>query len=164
MSYVELQDQLDPVTAPGHWMERGYMLAEQSDAFIRAAVDVYRKVPDGATKTALLIMPFGGAIADISGDATCFGSRRIRYWVVILANFEPWARQATMEFLQEADRQLKPFSVGRYANTIEDALDTSLIYSKSIMTRLEQLKSIWDPSNVFRYNHNIQPSVSSRPP
>ena len=160
MTYLELQDQLEAMTAPGHWMERGHMLAELSDDFIRAAMDVYLKVPEGAKKSALLIMPFGGAIADVSTEATSFGNRKCRYWCVILACFEASARDASIKWIEDVQRAVKPYAMGRYANTIEDELEAKLIYNSTVLTRLETLKAKWDPQNVFHHNHNIKPVVT----
>jgi len=163
MTYLDLQDQLDAMTAPGHWMERGYMLAELSDDFIRTAMDVYLKVPNGAKKSALLIMPFGGAIADVPTEATSFGNRKCRYWCVILACFEASAREASIKWIEEVHAALKPFGMGRYANTLEDDIEAKHIYVSTVLNRLEALKAKWDPQNVFHFNHNIKPAGTVPP-
>jgi len=164
MSYIELQDQLDAVSPPGHWLERGYMLGEMSDDFIRTAMAGYLKLPAGAKRSALMIAPFGGAIADVPPEASSAGNRSSRYWCVILVGFDLASRDAAVKWAEELHVALKPFSVGRYTNTLEGTVDTKLIYSSNLLTRLEALKAKWDPLNVFHHNHNIKPAAAGAKP
>ena len=49
---------------------------------------------------------------------------------------------------------------GRYANENGDVGpdETRLIYGDATVSRLAALKRTWDPDNVFRLNHNVEPA------
>ena len=51
---------------------------------------------------------------------------------------------------------------GRYANENSDAGPgaTRSIYGDAKVARLAALKRTWDPDNVFRRNHNVEPSAA----
>ena len=48
---------------------------------------------------------------------------------------------------------------GRYINELSDAGPevTRASYGDEKLQRLRELKRAWDPTNVFRLNHNIAP-------
>ena len=47
---------------------------------------------------------------------------------------------------------------GHYANEVPaDVTDPATIYGPGKAERLRAQKRSWDPKNVFRLNHNIQP-------
>ena len=48
---------------------------------------------------------------------------------------------------------------GRYVNELSDSSPemTRSIYGDAKVERLRALKRTWDPTNVFRLNHNIAP-------
>ncbi len=52
--------------------------------------------------------------------------------------------------------------VGRYANENSDAGpdQTRLFYGDAKVARLAGLKRTWDPDNVFRLNHNVEPAAT----
>ena len=49
---------------------------------------------------------------------------------------------------------------GSYANENADAGpdETRAIYGDAKLVRLAALKRTWDPDNVFRLNHNVEPT------
>ena len=50
---------------------------------------------------------------------------------------------------------------GAYANENADVgpEETRKIYGEAKLVRLAALKRAWDPDNVFRLNHNIEPAA-----
>ena len=64
-----------------------------------------------------------------------------------------WVRDA----MAIAEPHLMP---GRYINGLSDggAEMTRSSYGDAKLERLRSLKRTWDPTNVFRLNHNIDPS------
>jgi len=55
---------------------------------------------------------------------------------------------------------MRPFGQGVYVNFISDEphAHVKAAYGKRKYARLTELKSKYDPTNIFRFNHNIAPS------
>ena len=49
---------------------------------------------------------------------------------------------------------------GRYINELSDggAEVTRAAYGDAKLARLRDIKRAWDPDNVFRLNHNVEPA------
>ena len=105
----------------------------------------------------------GGAIARVDEDATAFTGRAARYdlsadvmWTDAADDDRnsAWVREAMAAV--ESDAVL-----GRYANENSDAGpdQTRLFYGDAKIARLAALKRTWDPDNVFRLNHNVEPAA-----
>ena len=67
-----------------------------------------------------------------------------------------------MAWCRRATAMVAPAMVaGRYVNEVfEDGTDPGAIYGQAKAARLSAVKAAWDPDNVFRMNHNIEPGVS----
>ena len=66
-------------------------------------------------------------------------------------------------WVREAMALVEPDAIeGRYANENADAgpAETRRIYGDAKVARLAALKRTWDPDNVFRLNHNIEPAAT----
>jgi hypothetical protein len=55
-------------------------------------------------------------------------------------------------------RSLKRLDRARYVNFLGDADGTRSAYGADTYARLAALKSEYDPTNLFKLNHNIAPS------
>ncbi len=161
--YVQLQQMFDP-SAP--WGILAYEKAIYLDELTDGAIDVIvERQPHKASPMSFIpIFCLGGAAAEVADDATAFGGRRSTRYVVNLA-----AVAHTCEEL-EADRQwvrdywsaLVPHSggMGSYVNFMseyeEDRVRAACGAAK--YDRLAQIKSEYDPDNVFHLNANILPA------
>ena len=112
----------------------------------------------------------GGAVARVSPGATAYPGRDVDHNIIIDAAWLPeqddtvlaaetrWAR----EFLDA----LKPHRAGVYVNFLDSDDDTNRIheaYGDANYMRLVEVKTKYDPENVFRNNTNIQPAMPPQP-
>jgi FAD/FMN-containing dehydrogenase len=62
--------------------------------------------------------------------------------------------------IEAAVTAMAPFANGRnYANFTEQKTDASAFYGAATYARLRAVKSVYDPGNLFRANHEIPPAV-----
>jgi FAD/FMN-containing dehydrogenase len=159
LSYTELQTCDDSIE--GHAYRRywkGHYLPELSDGAIGALAD---RDPEDATVPGVSLQAYGGAIADVSEDATAFSHRHTRFEYVAAAKWgDPSADGLRMGAARRAAAQLDPFAAGAYVNALSDegASGVRRAYSEAKRVRLTAVKDAYDPGNVFHLNHNIAPT------
>ncbi|MGW2688164.1 FAD-binding oxidoreductase [Streptomyces sp. NPDC001414] len=158
MPYPAAQSMLD--FPPGR---RNYWSAEYLDALPDAAVDAFCACADGVpvpSGTQHVLFPQGGAIA--AGPAEYPVPYRSASWAV--HPFGMWADAADDEravaWVRDVRAAVRPWSNGAvYLNFIGDEggdrVRAGLGAGNSL--RLGKVKRTWDPDNVFRFNHNIEP-------
>lgn len=105
----------------------------------------------------------GGAFARVGNDATAFAHRDRRYFVAVIA---VWLDQAEDTAVHEAWTGalwdvLRPEGSGVYVNFLErEGVDRIReAYPGSTFDRLREVKAIYDPENLFRFNQNIPPKM-----
>src|SRR5215467_10171509 len=159
LSYTELQTRDDSIE--GHAYRRywkGHYLSELSDAVIGALVD---RDPADDTLPGVSLQAYGGAIADVSEDATAFSHRHTRFEYVAAVKWSgPSEDGLRMGAARRAAAKLDPFAVGAYVNALSDegASGVRRAYSEAKRARLTAVKDTYDPDNVFHLNHNIAPT------
>jgi FAD/FMN-containing dehydrogenase len=102
----------------------------------------------------------GGAIADLSEDAMAFTGRKARLRVLAEEFWQDSSRDAAAaQWCLDARDLFAPDTVpGHYVNEVPvDVHGPDAIYGPAKAARLRALKRAWDPGNVFRVNHNIEP-------
>jgi hypothetical protein len=93
-----------------------------------------------------------GAMADPGADAGPVGHRQAPISVIADA-----ADPALVE-------TLRPHATGgSFLNFLSDTTETATAYTPADYRRLRELKSSYDPDNVFRLNHSIPPLPSGGP-
>jgi len=102
-----------------------------------------------------------GAVSRVPESATAYGSRNARFGLVIQARWEHGldssAHIAWAKGLRDA---LEPYTTGRaYANFIaaDEADRIPSAHGPENYRRLRELKSKYDPANVFHNNPNVPP-------
>jgi hypothetical protein len=108
----------------------------------------------------------GGAYSRVSEEATAFPSRSARFWLNIYGFWgDPADDVARMAYVRGFANDMAPFSSGgQYINFMgfeeaEDRRTTATeVWGAARLDRLVALKREYDPSNLFRLNHNIMPS------
>ena len=101
----------------------------------------------------------GGAIARVPSDATAFANRSAPFNVVVRASWDEPAKAAERTAWQKATwKGFEPFARGIYANLNLADADPKLIAAYGLnMKRLVDLKTQYDPTNLFHLNPNIPP-------
>ncbi|MEU6777138.1 FAD-binding oxidoreductase [Streptomyces sp. NPDC046759] len=108
----------------------------------------------------LMLLPLGGAVASAAADHPL--PYRRAPWIV--HPFACWADPSgdgqALTWVREADAGMDPWSTGAVCldligdegpERVRDGLGAGNLL------RLEKVKRRWDPDNVFRFNHNIEP-------
>jgi FAD/FMN-containing dehydrogenase len=162
--YAAFQGALDS-TVPHGWQYywKAANLAGLSDDAIAVITDHAYAASSPRSYAAMFHM--GGAVARVGRDATAYAHRDVANNIVIDAAWLPeesglhaaaetaWARG----FLQA----LQPHRTGGvYVNFLDSDDDASRVreaYGDRIYRRLAQVKSMYDPDNVFHHNKNIHP-------
>jgi FAD/FMN-containing dehydrogenase len=134
-----------------------YVMSPLSDDGIATLIDGLRRLPANA------IVPicdaYGGAVADIAPDATAFARRTgtlycIQYYSSWAAATDTPTHLARMKDLYAS---MRPYVSGAaYVNYCDLELpDWSDAYWGANLARLKQVKSAFDPDNVFRHAQSV---------
>jgi FAD/FMN-containing dehydrogenase len=161
--YTALQSALDAADPHGHrYWERGDYLAALSDEAIDALVAGARGV--SSKRSEILVFPMGGAIARVPARATAFGDRTAPWAVWIASQWtDPAEDELHRDWTRAFSSSLAPFTTGSvYVNAIggdvTEARKLAAFGGAEKLTRLRELKRVWDPENLFRRNHNVLPA------
>ena len=160
MPYAQLQSMIDD--PPGF---RQYWSADYHDTFPDAALDVF--LDAGANRaspmTQHLLLPWGGALARVDADATPLSQRSARWVSHPFATWQDPADDAdNIAWVRQYRQANAPFTTGGvYLNFIGDEGDERIkaAFGAKKYERLAQVKSEYDPRNVFAGNQNIRPTV-----
>lgn len=158
--YVQLQSLLDATQPTGrryYW--KSEYLPRIEPALCEKAVQQAMKIV--SPHSAVILFHIGGALNRFNDDHSPVGNRDARFVLNIAGSWDraeddvrniAWARDAWDD--------LKPFSTGgTYVNFLtedESAERIQTALGKGVR-RLAEVKSRWDPGNIFRTNRNIQP-------
>lgn len=162
MPYTQLQSMIDD--PPGL---RQYWSADYHDSFPDEALDVF--LAAGASRpsplTQHLLLPWGGELARIPEDSTPLTQRAARWVSHPFATWENAADdEANFAWVRDYRAATAPFTTGGvYLNFIGDEGDERIkaAFGDEKYERLAQIKSEYDPGNVFAGNQNIRPKVSA---
>ncbi|HTK44329.1 MAG TPA: FAD-binding oxidoreductase [Patescibacteria group bacterium] len=136
----------------------GGNIPDCSAAVLDAFVAHVEHVPGEAS---ISITAMGGAIGRVPDDAMAFSGRTSPFDVAPdTAWSDPALDDANMAWVREAMRMVEPDLLpGRYINELSEAGPevTRASYGDAKLERLRALKRTWDPTNVFRLNHNVAP-------
>jgi FAD/FMN-containing dehydrogenase len=160
--YVEVQKAFDPDYPDGwryYWKSANLMRLE--DEVIDLIVEHARRQPSPYSTTDL--WPVGGAVAQVPADATAFYGRQAAFLLNPEANWEqPEDDEANLRWVREFVEAVKPYTDGsRYLNFAgfqEEGNEMMQAAFGPNHARLVELKTKWDPDNLFRLNQNIKPA------
>ena len=157
MPYVDLQRGADRVNFYGihHYAKAGFANAIDA-SMVDALVDAYRAAPD---LLMVVLQQAGGAIGRVPTDATAFVNRDARYWMMVMANWPDEAEdEQHIAACRDGWRRVEPFTSGYYTNALASDDDSRMrtIYGRNY-DRLVDIKTRFDPDNLFRLNANIPP-------
>jgi FAD/FMN-containing dehydrogenase len=161
--YVRLQARQDQTYHHGvKAYERSGFVHHIDSALIRELVRLFG---DTDLKTVGFVLAHqGGAIARVKPDATAYWYRAAPYSLLVQSHWEhPDEGSKSMNWVRSAWRELESRTDGFYVNTIaEDDPQRRVRHTYGgNYERLVALKNKYDPTNLFRRNANIQPTVSA---
>jgi hypothetical protein len=111
--------------------------------------------------SAIVNFPLGGALNKLADDHSAVGNRDVAFVLSITSSWEKAEDDAAnIEWARAAWRDMRRFSTGgTYVNFLTEEEGSERIkaaYGKN-HARLVELKTRWDPTNLFRLNKNIAP-------
>ena len=159
-SYLEVQTAHDLILG---WGGRSFIKGLYANVVrpeaLDALVEIVAAGPAGGSFSATAQ---GGAIARLDDDATAFTGRTARFDLSADSSWDDAADDDTnRDWVRRAMAIVEPDAIeGKYPNENADTGpdETRAIYGAAKLARLAALKRAWDPDNVFRLNHNIEPA------
>jgi FAD binding domain/Berberine and berberine like len=166
MPYTAAQQLVDAFYPPGlqeYW--KSSFLTEISDAAIDTMIAHCAHRPSPLCHV-VIEHTLGGAVSRIDTDATAFNHRDVQYSFLSLGVCTgPAEAETCIRWARECWDAMQPFSTGSvYVNYLgreadEGAERIQAAYGAEKYQRLVALKNTYDPTNLFRLNQNIQPTV-----
>ncbi|HEY8717474.1 FAD-binding oxidoreductase [Pengzhenrongella sp.] len=129
-----------------------------------AAVIIEHLAASDASLRAAQVRVLGGAVARVPADATAYAHRTSPIMVNLAAFYDaPADREVRGAWVEEFARALNQGDDGVYVNFLAEEGPERIraAYPKSTWDRLAATKARYDPTNLFRKNQNIPPTVSS---
>jgi FAD/FMN-containing dehydrogenase len=164
MAYTDWQCAIDD--PPGY---RNYFTADHIDRLTDGAIDVIhqhsQRLPVGPGWT--FLMRWGGAVARPPHPTPI--ANRNAAWVVHPGAFwsDPIHDAQATEWARSFRHDLGRFSSGGvWLNFVGDegASRIRAAFGNQAYDRLQAVKTVYDPDNVFRSNHNVRPAKLDREP
>jgi FAD/FMN-containing dehydrogenase len=161
MTYPEVQRIFSeiPFGLYNYW--KGHFLSDMPDDAIDAAVRAFDEVT--SDHSAILIEAPHGAVRRVPEDSTAFGQRQARFNSSALAVWEgPDEPDRHIRWVRDYANAIAPHASGGYVNYLADDAsddDVASAYGRQRFERLVGLKNRYDPSNMFRFNSNIPPTL-----
>jgi FAD/FMN-containing dehydrogenase len=164
-----LADMLKPMKYPEIYQEEGgdyhpvaasrTMFIDYVDRLVAEKILNHLKASTSSMAVTQL-RALGGAMARIPVDATAFAHRKSRIMVNVAALYEKIEQKATHEsWVADFAAALRQSDAGAYVNFLGNEGDAQVraAYPGSTLNRLAGIKARYDPTNLFRLNHNIPP-------
>ena len=161
MPYVKFQTMFDGGNPRGrynYW--KMHFLREFNDDAIDRLVEGFKGVT--SPYSTVLIEHLEGAVSRVRKDETAFSHRTAPYDIVIMPKWtDPLESEKHVKWADELWKAMQPFSSGGvYVNALgnEGEERVKAAYGTNY-ERLVALKNKYDPTNLFRFNQNIRPTV-----
>jgi FAD/FMN-containing dehydrogenase len=164
-AYTALQSMYDAGAPHGiHVYWKSNAITELSDEAIDTMIAHCASRP--APQCGMALGQLGGAVSHMAPDATAFNHRNVRYDFISAGQcMDPAQAAACIRWAREFWEAMQPFSTGGvYVNYLgqeadEGAERVQAAYGPAKYARLVALKNKYDPTNFFRLNQNIKPTV-----
>jgi FAD/FMN-containing dehydrogenase len=162
MAYVDLQSMLDEDYPDGlryYW--KAIYLEELDDAIVDLVLEYNESAPSALST--LDLWHLDGAVADVPQDETAFWHRDKPHMLTVEANWEdPDADDANLEWAREAiaAAETLPVASGRYGNFPGLEAEAAKLRYGDNYDRMVDLKTEYDPENLFRLPGNVAPRVA----
>jgi FAD/FMN-containing dehydrogenase len=162
-SYVSQQSILDATQPKGR---RYYW---KSEFLPGLSLELFTKVIEHANRmvsphSGVILFPIDGALKQLPEDHSSIGNRDAAVVLNITASWEsPEEDAANIEWARTSWRDMRRFSTGgTYVNFMTEDEGAERIHAayRNNYEQLVQVKTKWDPENLFRMNKNVSPLVS----
>ncbi len=160
IDYVAIQrlwDNTDPRTT-GSYLKAGFV-DEISDQLVSTILQNYKAFNERGTT--MFFQHSGGAIGRVPADATAFAHRKC---IANMFATVEWplaeSRDSHVAYIKEYWKNFEPFTDGWYTNEVSDQ-STKVVNGnyQGNYERLLSVKNRYDPTNLFRLNANVKPTV-----
>ncbi|MGH2428586.1 MAG: FAD-binding oxidoreductase [Candidatus Limnocylindria bacterium] len=162
MRYPEVQRIFAEIPFGLHNYWKGHFLREMTDDVVSATMEAFDTMT--SEHSAILIEAPHGAVGRVLADATAFGQRDARFNASALAIWEPSEDpDRHVEWSRTYADAIAPFASGGYFNYLghdASADDVAAAFGQERFKRLVNLKTKYDPTNMFRFNQNIRPATA----
>lgn len=155
--YRDIQTRLDGVL--GHGL-RSYL----KSCFVReltpAVIDILVEYGQRGGVAGWWFQHMGGASARVAPGATAYANRAVSFNIgMMYAGADPAQDETGIAAVRELYAEMEPYSAGFYTNLHDDTREKTWGNFGENYPRLVELKNKYDPTNLFRLNANIRPSV-----
>jgi FAD/FMN-containing dehydrogenase len=162
--YVDHQSVLDDTVPHGwHYYWKSTNLTGLPDEVIDVVTQHVYRARSPRSYAAMFHM--GGAVARVPREATAYPGRDVTHNIIIdaawLADQDDTVGTAETAWAREFLQALQPHRAGVYVNFLDSDDDTNRVreaYGDDTYLRLAEIKTKYDPENVFHNNKNIKPS------
>jgi len=160
VTYCQQNGLLDPSLPKGalnYW--KSHFLSDLSDGAIDAMIDAFSKCPSPMSQ--VVIEHFHGAASRVPVADTACAMRITGFNVVLISQWtDPADNERCIGWCRDTYKALGPYlGKTRYVNYLdadEDGDPAAVAYGANY-ARLRELKTKYDPNNVFHINVNIRP-------
>ena len=161
MPFPVLQSAFDALYPPGlQWYWRAHFVRELSDEAIALHVKYGSEIP--TMHSTMHLYPVDGAAHRVVKDDTAFSYRGASWSQVIVGvDPDPVNNERIIAWTKEYWDALHPYSAGgAYVNfMMDEGWDRIKATYRDNYERLVTVKNKYDPTNLFRVNQNIRPTV-----
>lgn len=162
MPYAAWQKAFDPLLVPGsrnYWKSHNF--DELPDGLLDAVIAAIAKLP--SPQCEIFFGQIGGKTCQVPIDATAYCGRDAKYIMNVHGRWDNASEDARcIEWARAFFEASAPFALGSvYVNflTQDESGRIGAAYGPNY-ERLVEVKTRYDPRNLFRHNQNIQPSAS----
>jgi hypothetical protein len=161
LPYVAMQQIFDAAFPPGrlnYW--KSGLTDHLSDEVIAASMEYARKVP--SPFTVILFAELHGAYSRVGKTETAYFHRDLQYDAIVLSGWtDPADTQRNVGWTRELFAAWEPhLARAAYVNDLgEEGDDRARSAYGDNYERLVALKNKYDPTNLFRLNQNIKPTL-----
>jgi FAD/FMN-containing dehydrogenase len=160
MPYRVMQSLIDPLWGKGiHAYFKATNLSRLDDGLIDRLCEIHLEAP--GPQCEIHVHQMGGAVARVPDGATAFPERSMPYVLNAVTGWQDLGvGLAHVGWARKAIAAAAGASTGRaYVNFLGDEGAARTSYGLETYARLVALKDEYDPTNVFRLNHNVEPSA-----
>ena len=164
LPFAAVQGMFDWIHPKGqvHHYWKSLYLNEINDEVIAIVAEQVQNRP--SAWTAFDIWAMGGAVSQVSADATAMGDRSAPYMGVFNTSWHyPAVSDECIEWTRKFYERMQPYSPGssylNFPGFMEEEGLVEKAYGRNY-ARLATIKAKYDPQNLFRLNQNIKPARS----